>query len=137
MRLRIGLTVAYGIALGIYAYTAEKYEWSDGVFEDLHSSSHFYLSLILLGLVVGFAVRRLWVMLALLGPLLALGYLQVSGYVSPWNDGNAPLLSPPGISLFFWFGIPLLIGVGAGRLQGIRNSARIGRWSEPGSSSTS
>jgi hypothetical protein len=137
MRLRIALTIVCGLALGVYAYTAEKYEWSGGVFEDLHSSSLYYLLMLALSLTTGFAVRRWWVILALLGPLLALGYLQVTGYVSPWNDGNAPLLSPPGIALFFWFGIPLLLGLALGWAQGRASSTRSGRWSEPGSSSTS
>jgi hypothetical protein len=137
MRLRIALTIVCGLALAVYAYTAEKYEWSGGVFEDLHSSSLFYLSMVALSFVTGFAVRRWWAMLALLGPLVALTYLEVSGYVSPWNDGNSPLLSPPGISLFFWFGIPLLLGLALGWAQGRASSARSGRWSEPGSSSTS
>ncbi len=69
-----------------------------------------------LALLIGFLVRRVWVLLALVGPLLSLGYLQVSGYISPWHDGTDPLLSPPGVSLFFWFGILLSIGIGIGLL---------------------
>jgi hypothetical protein len=132
---RLALTVAYGIFLGVWAYTDQKS--LGGLFADLHSSIPFELLVLVLAVVVGFAVRRAWVLLALVGPLLALGYLQVTGYVSPEHDGTAPLLSPPGVSFFLWFGTALLIGVGLGRLQGIASSAKTGRWSEPGSSSTS
>jgi hypothetical protein len=118
MRLRITLTAAWAVVLGAYAYTLEKYQYSGGLLEDLHASDLAYLSLMALSVAVGFAVRRWWVTLALLGPLLALGYLQAAGYVSPWNDGNAPLLSPPGISLFFWFVLPLLVGLALGRAYG-------------------
>jgi hypothetical protein len=135
MRLRLALTIAYGAFLGAWAYTDQKN--SGGLFGDLHSSIPFEIFVLVLAIVVGFVVRRVWVLLALLGPLLALGYLQVTDYVSPWHDGTDPLLSPPGISFFFWFGAALLIGVGLARLQGIASSARTGRWSEPGSSSTS
>jgi hypothetical protein len=135
MRLRIALTVAYGVFLGAWAYTDEKSP--GGLFGDLHSSTTFELLVLVLAVVVGFAVRRTWALFALLGPLLALGYLQVTGYISPEHDGAAPLLSPPGIAFFVWFGLALLIGVGLGRLQGIASSAKTGRWSEPGSSSTS
>jgi hypothetical protein len=135
MRLfRFALTTTYGAFLGIWVYTDQKN--SGGLFGDLHSSIPFELLVLGLAIAVGFAVRRVWALLALLGPLLTLGYLQVTGYISPWHDGTAPLLSPPGISFFFWFGAALLIGVGLGRLQGIASSAWTGRWSEPGRSST-
>lgn len=135
MQLRLVLTIAYGAFLGAWAYTEQK--GSGGLFGDLHSSIPFEISVLVFAIVVGFVVKRAWVLLALLGPLLALGYLQVTGYVSSEHDGAAPLLSPPGIAFFLWFGVALLIGVGLGRLQGILSSARTGRWSEPGSSSTS
>jgi hypothetical protein len=135
MRLRLVLTIAYGAFLGAWAYTDQKS--SGGLFGDLHGSIPFEISVLVFAIVVGFVVKRAWVLLALLGPLLTLGYLQVTGYVSPEHDGTAPLLSPPGISFFLWFGLALLIGVGVGRLQGNFSSTRTGRWSEPGSSSTS
>jgi hypothetical protein len=132
---RLALTVAYGAFLGVWVYTDQKSP--GGLFGDLHSSVPFELLVLVLAVVVGFAVRRVWVLLALLGPLFALGYLQVTGYISSEHDGAAPLLSPPGIAFFLWFGTLLLIGVGLGRLQGIVSSTKTGRWSEPGSSSTS
>lgn len=134
MPLRIALTVAYGIFLGAWAYTDQK--GSGGVFSDLHRSVPFEIFVLVLAVVVGFAVRRWWVLLALLGPLVALGYLQITGYVSSEHDGNQPLLSPPGISLFFWYGAALLLGVGLSRAYGSASSTWRGRWSEPGSSST-
>ena len=125
MRLRLALAIAYGAFLGAWAYTDQKS--SGGLFGDLHSSIPFEIFVLVLAVGVGFAVGRTWVLLALVGPLLALGYLQVSGYVSSEHDGNAPLLSPPGISFFFWFGIALLIGVGLGRLQDARSSIPVHR----------
>lgn len=66
---------------------------------------------------VGFFVRRSWVLLALVGPLLSLGYLQATGCISPGDDGADPLLSPPGISTFIWFGLLLLLGVWLGNVR--------------------
>jgi hypothetical protein len=104
--------MACAIALGVWAYTDQKHRYSGGVFEGLHDSALFLLSTAILTVVTGIAVCRWWALLALLGPLFALGYLQVSGYISPWDDGTAPLLSPPGISRFVWFGLLLLAGMG-------------------------
>lgn len=114
MRPRILLTIACALVLGVYAYTGQKYEYSGGLFEDLHASDLVYLSLVALTFLTGLIVRRVWVLLALLGPLVSLGYLQATGFVSEWHDGTAPLLSPPGISFFFWFGLPLLLGLAVG-----------------------
>jgi hypothetical protein len=116
MRLRIFLTVACAITLGVWAYTDQKYRYSGGLFEDLHASGLFILSVLAFAVATGFVVRRVWALLALLGPLLALGYLQATGYVSPWNDGNPPLLSLPSLSSFFWFGLMLLLGWALRRL---------------------
>ncbi|MDQ2630584.1 MAG: hypothetical protein M3Y75_06365 [Actinomycetota bacterium] len=135
LHFKVALTAAYGAFLGAWVYTEQKN--SGGLFGDLHSSIPFELFVLGFAIAVGFAVRRWWALLALLGPLLALGYLQVTGYVSPWRDGAAPLLSPPGIAFFVWFGLALSIGIALGRLQGIASSAKTARWSEPGSSSTS
>jgi hypothetical protein len=135
MQLRLALTIAYGAFIGAWAYTDEKS--SGGLFAELHSSTSFELFVLVLGIAVGFAVHRIWVLVALLGPLLTLGYLQLTGYISPWHDGTAPLLSPPGISVFFWYGLTLLLGIGIWRLQGNASSTKRGRWSDPGSSSTS
>lgn len=117
MWARIFLTIGYAAILGAWAYAEQKQGdlYSQGTYDALHSMA-FGLAFAGLPVLVGFLVRRAWVFLALLGPLLSLGYLQVSGYVSPWHDGVDPLLSPPGFSLFFWFGVLLTIGVCLGVL---------------------
>lgn len=116
-RVRILLTTAYAVLLGAWAYADQKQLdlYSQGTYEVLHSLTS-ELAFLGLGALVGFVVRRAWALLALVGPLLSLGYLQVTGYVSPWHDGTDPLLSPPGISFFIWFGVLLSIGIGLGIL---------------------
>jgi hypothetical protein len=110
--LRILLTLAYAVLLGAWAYFDETHAL--GTYDALHSTP-FGLAFLGLTILTGFVVRRLWFLLALIGPLLSLGYLQVSGYISPWHDGVDPLLSPPGIALFFWLGLLLIVGIGLGR----------------------
>lgn len=67
------------------------------------------------GIAVGAYVRGWWMLLALAGPLIALGYLEVSGFVETSDDRAAePLLSPPGFSVFFIFALILLLGRGLG-----------------------
>lgn len=102
MRLRILLTVTYAAALGVWAYAEQKQVdlYSQGTYDLLHSPGFQLSFLLALPIVVGFAVRRAWAFLALAGPLLSLGYLQVTGYVSPWHDGVARLISLPSFSLF-------------------------------------
>jgi hypothetical protein len=113
MLLRAALTIAYGLMLGVWAYTDQKA--SGAVFGDLHNSVPFELFVLLLGIAVGFAVGRAWALLALLGPLIPLAILEADGFVSPSHDGTEPLFSPPGISLFVWYGLMLLLGIGLRR----------------------
>ena len=115
MRLRLALTIACGLTLGVFAYTGEKYEYAGGVWETLHASDLFLFAVMALAVVTGIVVRRIWVLLALLGPLLALAYLQASGYVSEWHDGSPPL-GLPNIVQLIWFGLLLLLGLGVGSL---------------------
>ncbi|HEY4779830.1 MAG TPA: hypothetical protein VIH47_09585, partial [Solirubrobacterales bacterium] len=63
-----------------------------------------------LGLVVGFVVRRAWMWLSLIGPLLALGYLEVTGFVGSGDWAREPLLSPPGVGVLIGVGMVLLLG---------------------------
>lgn len=114
---RILLTVGYAVALGVWAYAEQKQGdlYSQGTYDVLHSTA-FGIGLFVLPILLGFVVRRAWVLLALAGPLASLGYLQVSGYISPWHDGVDPLLSLPSFSLFFWAGLLLVAGIGLGRL---------------------
>jgi hypothetical protein len=52
-------------------------------------------------------------LIALVGPLLSLGYAQIDG--ERGFDGGAPITSPSGISGFFWSALFLLLGVWLGR----------------------
>ena len=115
MQARI-LTTAYALLLGAWYYSEQKQGdlYSQGVYDFLHSTG-FGIAFVVAGLLVGFAVGRWWVVAALLGPLLTLGYLQVTGYVSPWHDGASPL-SIPTIAQMFWSALFLVMGVGLRRL---------------------
>lgn len=56
------------------------------------------------------------VLLALVGPLIALGYLEVSGFVGTSDDlASEPLLSPPGVSVFVGFTTILMLGYALGQ----------------------
>src|SRR5262249_37782459 len=76
------------------------------------------IALLVLGIAVGAYVRSWWMLLALLGPLIALGYLEISGFVGTSDDwASEPLLSPPGVFVFFIFTTILMLGYALG--QGI------------------
>lgn len=115
MNFRIAVVVAYGLLVGAWAYldhrqidiSTNAYDLSHG----LPGTLVFLLLTVLTGVVVG----RLWALLALLGPLVSLGYLQASGYTSPWHDGAAPLVSIQSTALFVWISLLLLIGVSLSR----------------------
>ncbi len=115
-RTRIIVTVAFAVVIGTWAYMEQKQIsiYSQGTYDVLHSTVADIL-VIGLPIAVGILVRRPWVLLALIGPLLSLGYLQVIGYRSPWHDGEAPLFSPPGIFSFIYLAILLWLGVLLGR----------------------
>ena len=123
MRARV-VTVVYAVLLAAWFLSEEKQInlYSQGVYDVLHSAPvefGFVVSAVLVGVVVG----RAWVLLALIGPLLLLTYLQLTGYLSPWNDGASPL-SLANIVRMIWIGLFLLLGVG---IQWARNSASIRR----------
>ncbi len=101
MKLRVGIVLVYGILAGILMY-ANAHEYVD---------DRLVLGLLGLGVLTGVLVGRWWSLLALLGPLLSLGYLQAIGFRELNHDGVDPLLSAPGISKFFWLALPLLIGI--------------------------
>ena len=67
-------------------------------------------------LAIGAFVGRWWVLFALLGPLAALGYLEVTGFVSEAGDWREPLLSPAGIATLVWLGTFLLLGTQLGKV---------------------
>lgn len=102
MKLRIGIVIAYGLAAGAAMY-ANAHD---------HIGGGLYLGLLALGVFVGVLVGRAWALLALIGPLASLGYLQAIGYVETNHDGIDPLLSAVGFSRIFWLGLAVLIGMG-------------------------
>ncbi len=115
MRVRIAVTTAYGLLLGLWAYAEQKQidAYSQGTYEFLHSTGFRVVFALALPLVVGVVVGRWWVLASLLGPLAVLTYLQISGYVSPWHDGVPPLGLISLISLFV-SAVPLAIGASLG-----------------------
>ncbi len=118
MRLRVGFVIAYGVAGAILTY-ADAHQYIDG---------RLALALMGLGILTGAIVGRGWSFLALVGPLLSLGYLQAIGFRELNHDGVDPLLSAPGIATFFWLALPLLIGIslhiGWHRWEDSRRAAR-------------
>ena len=65
--------------------------------------------------LAGALIMRWWAVWVAVGPLVALIYLEVSGYVGPEGEyADRPLLSPPGIGGLFWIALLLLLGVGLG-----------------------
>ncbi len=113
MGARLGVTAAWAAvgAVGAYAEQKQIDLYSQGTYDFLHAFP-VELALLACTVAVGFVVGRWWVTFALIGPLLSLGYLQVTGYVSPWHDGVAPLLSLPTLAGFVWSALLLLWGVG-------------------------
>jgi hypothetical protein len=115
MRIGVAITFAFGVFLGLWVYgdlDSVAFWGQHGIDQVAHETA-FELATIALAILVGFVVRRRWVLTALLGPLLCLGYAQING--ERGFDGAAPLTSPSGISDIFWFGLFLLLGVGLGR----------------------
>lgn len=114
MKWRLATTTAFGLLLGAWAYFAE---WSYERPGSLHGTLHDPLvasALMLLTILVGFLVARPWVLLALIGPITSLAYLQSTGKRGP--DGVSPLTSPPGIFLLIWFALLLALGLGLASL---------------------
>jgi hypothetical protein len=106
-RVRVGVVVGYGILSGIWIYAAKR----GG---STLSAPTVGVIVLVLGLVVGFVVRRAWILLSLVGSLLALGYLEVTGFVGSGDWAREPLLSPPGIFVFLGIGMILLLGRAVG-----------------------
>jgi hypothetical protein len=123
-RARVGVVVGYGVLSGIWIYAAKR--------EGLpFSTEAVSVTILALGLVVGFVVRRAWMWLSLIGPLVGLAYLEVSGFVGSGDWGREPLLSPPGIFVFVGVGMVLLLGRALGEgWDWLRAGARARRLSE-------
>ena len=114
MKRRIAATIAFGLLLGAWAYLDE---WSYNQSWSLHSTVNdlpVVLAVMALTVLAGFLVGRSWVLLALLGPIASLAYLQSTGHKGP--DGISPLTSAPGIFELIWFGLLLMTGVGISAL---------------------
>jgi hypothetical protein len=109
---RVALVVGYGACSAAWAYADQKQIdlYSQGVYDFLHSPVISVGFLLLLPVFVGWLIGRLWVLVALIGPLSTLGYLQATGYVSPWHDGSPPLGVPSLVILSLSGGL-LLLGV--------------------------
>jgi hypothetical protein len=124
-RARIGLVVGYGVLSGIWIYAAKRGGSPFG-------TEAVSVTVLALGLVVGFVVRRVWMWLCLIGPLAGLAYLEVSGFVGSGDWGREPLLSPPGIFVLVGVGMVLLLGRALGEgWDWLRAGARARRPSEP------
>jgi hypothetical protein len=109
---RAALVIGYGTCSAAWFYADQKQIdlYSQGVYDFLHGTAFSVGFLLLLPILVGWLVGRPWVLAALIGPLATLGYLQVTGYVSPWHDGSPPL-GIPSLSGLFLSGVLLLFGV--------------------------
>jgi hypothetical protein len=109
MRRRFTVVVSYGVISGVWIYASYK---EVSVFHETAAG----LVLLALGVAVGAYVRSWWMLLALVGPLIALGYLEVSGFVRTSDDwASEPLLSPPGVFVFFIFTTILMLGYALGQ----------------------
>ncbi len=106
--IRIYLALGYAVVLGLWTYADQKsVDLSPGFDDDL-----VVLGFVALTVLMGAAVGRWWVLISLLGGLLPLVYLQETGYLGHGFDGADPI-APSSISDLVWFGVCLLVGVGA------------------------
>jgi hypothetical protein len=109
IRKRLAAAVSYATISGVWIYASHK---EVGAF---HTDAAAVCVLVL-GVAVGAYVRSWWMLLSLVGPLIALGYLEVSGFVGSSDDwASEPLLSPPGVFVFFIFTMILMIGYALGQ----------------------
>lgn len=118
------LTGAYAVFLGAWVYLEQKQIdlYSQGTYDFLHALP-VQLALVALPVLVGFFVGRWWAIASLAGPLFALSYLQIVGYVSPWHDGWSPLSLPTVVGMLF-FALLLLLGVGLRSFWNRRHTGR-------------
>jgi hypothetical protein len=108
-RRRLIAAIAYGVISGVSIY---------GSYRQVSFFHATAAGIVLLapGVAVGAYVRSWWMLLALVGPLIALGYLEVSGFVGTSDDwASEPLLSPPGVSVFVAFTTILMLGYALGQ----------------------
>ena len=96
-------TAVYGVFAGLWVYLAK---------EDVAFAKAWPVTavLIVLGVLTGIAVRRVWMFLAVLGPAAVLAFLEVSGFVGSGDWASEPLLSPPGVFTLLSIAALLLLG---------------------------
>jgi hypothetical protein len=124
-RARVRVVVGYGVLSGIWMYAATR----GG---STLSTPTVSVIVLVLGLVVGFVVRRAWMLLSLIGPLVGLAYLEVTGFVGSGDWAREPLLSPPGVGVLIGVGMVLLLGRALGEgWDWLRAAARARRSSGP------
>ena|GEM_PF-3141998 len=109
MKARVALTIALALLLAAQAYLAEWSYQQEGSLHATLTSAAIVLPLLAFTVFCGALVGRAWVLLALLGPIASLGYLQSTGHIGP--DGISPLSSPPGIAHIVWLGVMLGLGL--------------------------
>lgn len=109
---RAALVFVYGVCLAAWFYLEQKQLdiYSQGVYDFLHSAAFTVGFVVLLPLLVGWLVGRLWALAVLAGPFASLSYLQLTGYVSPWHDGSPPL-GMSTLAVLLRSGALLLLGV--------------------------
>ncbi len=124
---KLAATALYAVISGVSIYASHK------EVSVLHADAAAVCVLVL-GVAVGAYVRSWWMLLSLVGPLIALGYLEISGFVGTADDWAAePLLSPPGAFTFIWLGMTMLLG----RALGEGADWLVGVWKRRGRSADS
>jgi hypothetical protein len=107
-RARTWAVIVYAVVSGVWIFATQH----GG---NLLDTTPAGICFVALGIGVGALVRRWWVFLAVVGPLLALGYLEATGFTGTGDDWAAePLLSPPGVFLLVSIAAILLLGWGVG-----------------------
>lgn len=110
MRWRVATTVGCAVVLGVVAYASKQGGWIFSA-PPRGIGVAAAIGILVLPFAVGAVVRRWWVLLAVLGPLAALAYLEVTGFVGMSGDWAAePLLSPPGLFFLVFFAVLLTFG---------------------------
>ena len=108
-RRRLTAAISYGVISGVSIYASYRQV------SFFHTTAVGFV-LLAFGVAVGAYVRSWWMLLSLVGPLIALGYLEVSGFVGTSDDwASEPLLSPPGVFVFFIFTMILMLGYALGQ----------------------
>lgn len=126
-RTRLLITLGLGIFLGAWTLVMQESTADDLV----------AVGALLIALIAAAVVRRWFAVLAVLGPLVALGVLELSGYVGSQEEyADRPLLSPPGIAVLIEFAFLVMLGMSLGLgidwLRDARESRRKRRAREEG-----